>query len=157
MSTLLPQTSARTALLAALIGLAGAHAPAIALPDQVSVVDACPQRIGRDPSTAMLESFCGVVNPSDLTSRSDWDTLELMAIDGNVRGAGVVAMLKCTSRASGALSTVAVVRSLPSSSPKKVAVRLPAPLNHNGCGYHVHIVTANANAKALMVVLRKAS
>lgn len=105
----------------------------------------------------MLESFCGVVNPSDLTSRSDWDTLELMATDGNPRGAGVVATLQCTSRASGARSTVAVARSVPSTSPRKVAVRLPAPLNHHGCGYHVHIVTANANAKALMVVLRKAN
>jgi len=97
----------------------------------------------------MLESVCGVVNPS-LTNRPDWDTLELLAI-----GAGVVARLECMSRASGALSTVAVVRSVPSTSPKKVAVRLPAPLNLDRCGYIVRIKNDNADAKALMVVLRK--
>ena len=149
MSTLPRRPSARTALLAALIGLAGAHAPAIALPDSVSVVEACPQRIGRDPSAAMLESVCDVGSPS-LTSVPPWDTLELLAI-----GAGVVARLECMSRASGALSTVAVVRSVPSTSPKKVAVRLPAPLNLDRCGYIVRIKSDNADAKALMVVLRK--
>ena len=157
MSTLARQPSARTALLAALIGLAGAHAPAIALPDQFSAIEACPQRIGRDPSASMLESVCGVVNPGDLTSLPDWDTLELLAIDGNLSGAAVVARLQCMSRASGALSTVAVVRSVPSSSPKKVAVQLPAPLNFTRCAYivRINVNTAGADAKALMVGLRK--
>ena len=105
----------------------------------------------------MRKSVCGVVNPGDLTSVPDWDTLELMAIDGNVSGAGVVARLQCMSRASGALSTVAVVKSVPSTSPKKVAVRLPAPLNFNRCAYKVAstLDTARADTKALMVVLRK--
>jgi hypothetical protein len=154
MSTLLHQTSARTALLAALIGLAGAHAPALAMPDQVVVVQTCPQA-GRDPSAAMLTSFCGVSNPSDLTSLPPWDKLELMAIDGSHGGGGVVARLECMSRASGAVSTVAVVKSVPSTSPKKVAVSLPAPLNFKVCAYEVRIGTTIAYAKALMVGLRK--
>ena len=154
MSTLPCQSSARTALLAALIALAGAHAPAIA-GDAVFVAESCPMpALGRDPPSAMLESVCGVGNPG-LTSVPPWNTLELLAIDGNLRGAGVVARLECMSRASGALSTVAVVRSVPSTSPKKVAVRLPAPLNLDRCGYIVRIKNDNADAKALMVVLRK--
>ena len=156
MSIPLRQPFARPALLAALIALTGAHAPAMALPDQVFVIETCPMAaLGRDPSTAMRRSVCGVVNPSDLTSLPDWDTLELMAIDGNLSGAGVVVTLKCMSRASGVVSTVAVVRSVTSTTPKKVAVRLPAPLNHHSCGYSLDIVSVNANAKALMVVLRK--
>ena len=156
MSTLPPQTSARTALLAALIAMAGAHAPAIATPAQAFVIQTCPKE-GRDPSAAMLKSFCGVWNPSDLTSLPDWDTLELMAVDGNPNGAGVVARLQCMSRASGALSTVALIKSAPSTSPKKFSVPLPGPLNFNRCAYMVRIDvnTASADAKALMVVLRK--
>jgi len=154
MSILPHQASARTALLAALFGLAGAHAPAIALPDSVSVAESCPQK-GRDPSAAMLRFVCGVGNPSDVTSLPPWDTLEVMATDGNVSGGGVVAKLQCMSRTSGAVSTVAVVKSVPSTKPKKVAVRLPAPLNFRSCGYSIELVTANADAKALMVVLRK--
>ncbi|HEX6723443.1 MAG TPA: hypothetical protein VF107_17885 [Burkholderiaceae bacterium] len=154
MSTLPRQTSARTALLAALIALAGAHAPAIATPDQAIVVQTCPVA-GRDPSAAMLQSSCGVWNPGGLTSVPDWDTLELMAIDGNASGAGVVVRLQCTSRTSGAVSTVALVRSVPSTRPKKVAVRLSAPLNFRDCGYGLDIKRTNAEAKALMVVLRK--
>ena len=105
----------------------------------------------------MLESVCGVVNPGDLTSLPDWDSLELLAIDRNLSGAAVVARLQCMSRASGALSTVAVVKSVASTSPKKVAVRLPAPLNLDRCLYivRVNVSTAGAEAKALMVVLRK--
>ena len=123
----------------------------------MSVVEACTQRIGRDPSTAMLESVCGVVNPGDLTSLPAWDTLELMAIDRNLSGAAVVARLQCMSRASGTLSTVAVVRSAPSTSPKKVAVPLPAPLNFDRCAYivRIHVNTAGAETNALMVGLRK--
>ncbi|HSW24608.1 MAG TPA: hypothetical protein VLJ62_17740 [Burkholderiaceae bacterium] len=158
MSTLPSQTSTRTALLAALIALGGAHAPAIALPDQAFVIESCPMAaLGRDPSTAMRTSVCGVRNPSDLTSLPDLDALELMAIDSSLSGAGVVATLQCMSRASGALSTVALVRSVPSTSPKKVAVHLPAPLNFNRCAYVVRIAvnTARAETKALMVVLRK--
>ena len=104
----------------------------------------------------MRKSVCGVWNPG-LTSVPDWDTLELMAIDGHLSGAGVVARLKCMSRTTGAVSTVALVRSVPSSSPKKAAVSLPAPLNFRGCAYAVHIDenTSGAGAKALMVVLRK--
>jgi len=156
MSTLPRQPSARTALLAALIGLTGAHAPAIALPDRAFVIESCPV-FGRDPSAAMLKSVCGVENPSDLTSLPDWDTLELMAIDANLNGAGVVATLQCMSRVSGALSTVALVRSVPSTSPKKVAVQLPTPLNFSRCAYmvRVDVNTTSASAKALMVVLRK--
>lgn len=152
MSTLPRRPSACVALLAALIGLAAAHAPAFALPDQAIVAASCPlPALGRDPSAAMLESVCGVRNPSDLTSLPDWNTLELMAI-----GEGVVARLKCMSRTSGAMTTVAIVRSLPSTTPRKVAVRLPAPLNFANCGYSVDITTPQrADTKALMVVLRK--
>ncbi|HSW23499.1 MAG TPA: hypothetical protein VLJ62_12075, partial [Burkholderiaceae bacterium] len=112
---------------------------------------------GRDPSAAMLKSSCGVWNPGGLTSLPDWDTLELMAVDGNLSGAGVVARLQCVSRASGALSTVALVKSVPSTSPKKVAVPLPGPLNFSRCAYMVRIDvnTASADARALVVVLRK--
>jgi len=157
MSIPLRQPAARPALLAALIALTGAHAPAMALPDQAFIVETCPMAaLGRDPSTAMRKSVCGVVNPG-LTSLPEWDTLELMAIDSNLTGAGVVATLQCMSRTSGALSTVALVRSVPSTSPKKVAVSLPAPLNFNRCAYMVRtdVNTSRADVKALMVVLRK--
>jgi len=158
MSTLPRQPTVRTALLATLIGLMGAHAPAFATTDRAFVIESCPMAaLGRDPSTAMRKSVCGVGNPSDLTSVPDWNTLELMAIDGSLGGAGVVATLQCMSRASGALSTVALARSAPSTSPRKVAVLLPAPLNFNSCAYIVRIDvdTTIASTKALMVVLRK--
>jgi hypothetical protein len=158
MSTLPSQTRARIALLSSLIALAGAHAPAIALPDQAFAIESCPMAaLGRDPSTAMRKAICGVGNPSDLTSLPDWDTLELMAIDGNLSGGSVVVRLLCMSRGSGAVSTVAMVKSAPSTRPMKVAVRLPGPLNFNHCVYNVHIDfdTARADTKALMVVLRK--
>jgi hypothetical protein len=155
MSTLPRQTLVRTALLAALIGLAGAHAPAFAL-DQTFIAESCPMAaLGRDPPSAMRKSVCGVGNPG-LTSLPPWDTLELMAIDGNVSGAGVVVKLQCMSRTSGAVSTVALVRSVPSTRPKKVAVRLPASLNLNLCAYMflIDVDTTRPETKALMVVLR---
>jgi hypothetical protein len=157
MTHLLRRTCARTALLAALIGLAGAHAPALALPDQAFIVESCPMAaVGRDPSTFMRKSFCGVRNPGDFTTVPDWNTLELMAIDGHAGGAGVVATLQCMSRATGALTNVASVRSVPSSTARKVAVALPAPLNFGRCAYMVRIDvnTGGAGARALMVVLR---
>jgi hypothetical protein len=157
MTNLLRRTCARTALLAALIGLAGAHAPALALPDQAFIVESCPMAAGRDPSAAMRRSVCGVWNPGDFTTVPDWNTLELMAIDGHASGAGVVATLQCMSRATGALTNVALVRSVPSTTARKVAVALPAPLNFGRCAYMVHldVNTGGAGARALMVVLRK--
>jgi hypothetical protein len=158
MTHLLRQTCARTALLAALIGLAGAHTSALALPDQAFIVETCPMAaLGRDPSTFMRRSSCGVWNPGDFTTVPGWNTLELMAIDGHASGAGVVATLQCMSRATGAVSNVAIVRSVPSSRPKKIAARLPAPLNFGACAYAIHldVNTGGAGARALMVVLRR--
>jgi hypothetical protein len=158
MSTLPRQPSVRTALLAALIGLMGAQAPAFATTDRAFVIESCPMAaLGRDPSSAMRKSVCGVHNPSDLTSVPDWNTLELMAIDGSLTGAGVVVTLQCMSRATGTVSNVASVRSTPTASARKFAVLLPAPLNYNGCAYsfRVDVDTTSASTKALMVVLRK--
>jgi len=150
----LRQTLVRTALMATLISLGGAHAPAIASPPQAIVLETCPMA-GRDPSVAMLRFSCGVPTPGDFTAPT-WRTLEMMAIDGNSLGGGVVARLQCMSRATGAVSTVAIVKSAQSSKPKKVAAPIPAPLDFRLCAYFVRVdqVSTNAVATPLMVVLR---
>lgn len=147
------QPSVRTALMAACIGLAGAHAPAFATPDLPIVVDICPKK-GRDPFAAMQTHTCGVWSPVDLVSPS-WNALALMAIDGSLLGGSVVATLQCMNRKTGAISAVAVVRSAPSSTAKTVVARLPAPLDAKRCAYSVGAAadSTKGTAQALMVSL----
>lgn len=158
MPTQLRQPSVRTALIAAWLGLAGAHAPAFATPDLPIVAQSCPKE-GRDPSTAQYRftHSCGVWTPDDFASAPTWNFLELTAVDGGTRGGNVIATLQCMSRASGQVSAVAVVRSESSLTPKKTtSARLPAPLNFDRCAYFVSVDVnrASIDAQALMVSLR---
>lgn len=157
MPTLLRQPSMYAALIAASIGLSSAPAPAFAArADSTFVVETCPKK-GRDPIAAMFTHSCGVGRPGGITtSTPPWAFLELMAIDGNVHGGAVVVTLQCMSLASGRVSAVARVASVPSSTPKKVAAPLPAPLNFERCAYFVDVdVDGTKSAvQALMVSLR---
>lgn len=145
------------AVLAAGLALAGLYAPAFAANDLPIVVKTCPKE-GRDPSTLNVFSHaCGVSRPDDLAATPSWNALELMVLDGNPLGGGVVATLYCMSRATGAVSAVARVRSGPSgSTPKKFTSRLPAPLDFTRCAYFVgvDVNSTTAAAQALMVSLR---
>lgn len=158
MPSLLRQPPVRTALIAAWIGLAGAHAPVFAAPftnpDLDIVVETCPL-LGRDPPLAMFRQSCGVWDPGGLTT-SSWKRLELMALDANLLGGGVVATLYCMNRSTGAISAVATVKSAPSTTAKRVTVPLPAPLDLKQCSPFVHVASdsSKAPAQALMVSLR---
>lgn len=157
MPTLLRQPPVRTALIAAWIGLAAAHAPAFATPDlPIAVHQSCPTALGRDPPSAMLRHSCGVFPVDDITTIPSWNVLELLATDGNLLGGGVVATLQCMNRKTGAISAVARVGSARSSTAKTVAVRLPAPLDFNRCAYFVGVAadSTKAAAQVLMVSLR---
>jgi hypothetical protein len=155
MPSLIRRAPVRSTLVAACIGLAGAHAPAFATTDFPLATRTCPKELGRDPPSAMLKQSCGVWSPGDLAIPS-WDVLELTATDEHLLGGGVVATLQCTSRKTGATSPVATVRSERSSTAKTVAVRLPAPLNFNQCAYSIDVAadSTKAAAQALMVTLR---
>lgn len=157
MSALLRRLSHTAALFAACVGIAGMHAPAVAANDLPIVVQTCPKE-GRDPSTLnVLTHSCGVSRPDDLAASPSWNVLEMMAVDGSLSGGGVVATLHCMSRASGTVSAVARVKSEPSgTSPKKVASRLPVPLDFTRCAYFVRIDVdgPTSSTQALMVSLR---
>lgn len=156
MSALHRTPSVRIALLVACIGLAGAHAPALATPDFPIAIQICPKE-GRDPSSAYIKHGCGVWSPDDFATRPSWTELELMALDANAQGGGVVAKLQCMSRSTGAVSTVAVVQSKASGrAPTTTRARLPAPLDFSRCAYFVSIDADSSSAavQALMVVLR---
>ena len=156
MPACLRRPSLRASLLAACLGLAGLHAPAVAANDLPIVVQTCPQ-YGRDPSVARFTHSCGVWRPGDFTANPGWNVLEMMVIDGNPLGGGVIATLHCMSRASGAVSAAGRVRSSPTgSTPKVFAARLPAPLDFTRCAYFVRVDVdgTSAAAQALMVTLR---
>lgn len=153
----LRRPSLRAPLLAACLGLAGMHAPvAFAANDLPIVVQTCPQQ-GRDPSLAKFTHSCGVSRPGDFTANPGWNVFEVMVLDGNPLGGGVIATLYCMGRASGAVSAAARVRSGPSgSTPKTFSSRLPAPLDFTRCAYFVRVDVdgTTAAAQALMVSLR---
>lgn len=158
MSAFLPRLPIRACLLAAFgIALAGIQAPALAANDLPIVVRTCPKE-GRDPSSvAQFSHACGVSRPDDLAANPSWRVLELMVIDGNPLGGSVVATLYCMSRATGATSAAARVRSGPTGSATlKFAARLPAPLDFTRCTYFVAVDVnrTTAPAQALMVSLR---
>jgi hypothetical protein len=160
MSTKSPRLSLRSPLLAAAIGIGGPHAPALAAPDLPIVTETCPV-LGRDPSHAnAVRLGCGVWSPDDFAATPGWGVLELMALDPFSWGGGVVATLWCTSRASGARSVAAVVRSANATKATKFSARLAAPMDFSRCAYHVTVDTLSGpdgqpGGKALMVVLRK--
>lgn len=157
MSAFLPRPCLGACLLVAAIALSGMHAPVFAANDLPIVVRTCPKE-GRDPSSvAQFSHACGVSRPDDLAASPSWNVIELMAIDGNPLGGGVVATLFCMSRATGAVSAAARVRSGPTgSTPKKFVARLPAPLDFTRCAYFfaVDVKGTTAPAQALMVSLR---
>lgn len=147
----------RAALLAACIGLAGLGAPALAANDLPIVVQTCPKE-GRDPSVLNIFTHsCGVSRPDDFAIHPSWNVLEMIAIDGSPLGGNVIATLHCMSRATGAVTAVARVKSVPSgTAAKKVVSRLPAPLDFSRCAYFVRtdVNGSSSAAQALMVSLR---
>jgi hypothetical protein len=149
----------RTTLMAAGVGLAGAHAPACATPTLRIVVVTCPQAAaGRDPSSANVEPShnCGVHTPDDLGTTPSWRRLDLLALDSGTSGGNVTATLNCMNRRTGAVTPVATVASVHApDAPKTVTALLPQALNFARCAYFVHVdVQPNATAKGLMVSLR---
>lgn len=158
MPALLSTRFLRTTLMAAGVGLAGAHAPAFATQDLAIVVVTCPQAAGRDPSAANVEPSrnCGVQTPDDLAATPTWRRLELLALDGGRLGRNVTATLNCMSRTTGAVTRVAVVTSLYAPDvPKTASTTIPTPLAFGRCAYFIHVgVDPLVSSKGLMVVLR---
>jgi hypothetical protein len=120
------------------------------------------QAAGRDPPMASTappltppSRSCGVSIPGNLAaSPAPWRALDLIAVDPTPGGGGVVATLFCMRRISGTVTQAGQVRSVRSTTPRKVTARLPAGLNFGRCGYFIR-VDAAASSEALLVELRK--
>lgn len=158
MSALLRYRFGRTALLAAGIGLAGAHAPALATPDLSIVAETCPQA-GRNPLALATTTnhSCGVSSPDDFTTEPSWRKLKLQCRDPSRSGGRVVARLYSRSRTTGKTELVTSVPCVPSTSVTVVSRSLPRALDFSLFAYFIRITVAtspdDAPAEATMVML----
>lgn len=158
MPAFLRRPTARAALFAALAGLVGMPTPAAAAFDPLDLpiaVKTCPQ-FGRDPSVAQFKHSCGVWRPGGFAANPGWNGLEVLVVDRNAQGGGVVATLNCMSRTTGAVSAVARVRSGPTGADAaRFSVPLAAPMDFNRCAYFVDLDVNGTAApvQALMVSL----
>jgi hypothetical protein len=89
---------------------------------------------GRNPPLAYS---CPVSNPDDAVAMPSWTILRLGFVDLNPGGGGVIAKLYAKSRATGTVSLVTSLASVPSATYKVVAAKLPKPLDFKRYSYYV--------------------